>query len=428
MSAFIGFCAAIGLALVGVPLGFALLFVGTIGFAMQRGWDPALGTLASVVQDSSASYSLSVMPMFILMGVFIHRARISDDLYTAAQAWLGHRRGGLAQATVAASALFGMITGSSLAAAATMSKVAIPQMRARGYADRISSGCVAASGVLGMLIPPSVPLMIYGLITDQDIRLLFVGVTVPGLMVAALFMGGVYIMARVGGMMPEGEEKPPLAVRLHTLKGIGATLVLFVIVIGGMYFGFMTVTEAAGIGSMGALGIVLWRRSLNFWGIVECAIEAARTTSMVFLIVFGAGMFSNFVNLSGLAADLSAIIGEWGLGRIGILLIFAVIYLVLGCVLETLGLMLLTVPVFLPIAVAAGIDPIYFGIFVVLMIEVGMLTPPIGMNIFTVKSVATEIPLGEIFRGVTPFILLNLLAVLIIIIFPALITVPITWF
>lgn len=427
MTAFLGFAAAIGLAFIGVPLGFALLFVGTIGFALQRGWDPALSTLASVVQDSSASYSLSVMPMFILMGVFIHRARISDDIYSAAQSWLGHMRGGLAQATVAASALFGMITGSSLAAAATMSKVAIPQMRARGYNDRVSSGCVAASGVLGMLIPPSVPLMIYGLIADQDIRLLFIGVIGPGLLVALLFMLGVFWLSRLDGNMPLGEPRTALSERLYALRGIAATLVLFAIVIGGLYLGLMTVTEAAGIGSTGALGIVLWRRALNFWGIVGAAVEAARTTSMVFLIVFGAGMFANFINLSGLTAQLSDLVESAGFGRIAVLLTFALIYLILGCVLETMGLLLLTVPVFLPIAQSAGVDPIYFGIFVVLMIEVGMLTPPIGMNIFTVKSVASEIPLKEIFRGVAPFIALNLIAVLLVILFPVIITAPISW-
>ena len=424
----IGFAVVLALAFLGVPLGFAMLLTGLVGFALLRGVEPALAMMGQQVIDGSFNYGLSVLPMFILMGAFIHRSGVSDELYDTAQAWLGHLRGGLAHATVAACALFGMISGSSLAAAATMSRVAIPQMRRRGYGDGFASGCVASSGVLGMLIPPSVPLMIYGLIADQDIRKLFIAVSVPGVMVALFF---VLAIIAYGWLFPRevpaGDPPPPLRERFRALKGVSWTLVLFFIVIGGMYAGMFTVTEAAGIGCLGALVIAQARGRLGWKGLMAAAIEAGRTTGMLFLIIFGAMVFTAFINLSGFAG----LLGEWvqglGMERIGVLVSIALLYLLLGCVLETLGLMLLTVPIFLPIVVEMGISPIWFGVFLIMMVEVGQLTPPVGMNVLTVKSMVPDISAAKIFRGTIPFLVFNLIAVALIVAFPAIVLAPLRW-
>lgn len=427
-TALIGFAVVLALGFIGVPLGVAMLATGLAGFAWLRGLEPALALLSQQILDSSFSYGLSVLPMFILMGALIHRSGVSDELYDTAQAWLGHLRGGLGHATVAACAMFGMISGSSLAAAATMSRVVIPQMRRRGYSDAFASGCVASSGVLGMLIPPSVPLMIYGLIADQDIRKLFIAVTVPGVMIALLFMLAIVVSVLVSPRsFPPGEPPLPLRARLRALKGVLWTLILFLIVIGGMYGGVFTTTEASGIGCIGAMAIAHVRGRLGWKGLLGAAVESGRTTGTLFLILFGAMIFSAFVNLSGFAG----LLGEWvqgmGLERIGLLVSIAVIYLVLGCVLETMSLMLLTVPIFLPLVTEMGVSPIWFGVFLILMIEIGQLTPPVGMNVLTVKSVVPDLPTGTIFRGTVPFLMFNLVAVGLIIAFPQIVMAPLRW-
>lgn len=428
MAALCGFAAVLILAFTGVPLGFAMLVVGFGGFAMLRDTDAALSLVAQQIIDASFTYSLSVLPMFILMGTFIYRSRVSDELYDAAQAWLGGLRGGLAHATVAACAMFGMISGSSLAASATMAKVAVPQMKMRGYGMGMSTGCVAASGVLGMLIPPSVPLMMYGLIADQDIRLLFIAVTGPALLIAALFIVCIVVYGWLRPHeMPKLENTLPLIERFKALKGVSATLLLFLLVIGGMYGGVFTVTEAAGIGCVGAFGIACFRGAITFGSLIDCAVEAGKTTAMLFLIVFGAMIFTSFINLSGFAY----LLGEWvtslGMGPIALIVVMSLIYILLGCVLETLGLMLLTIPIFLPILTGMGVSPIWFGVYLVLMIEIGQLTPPVGMNVLTVRSVITDVPAPVIFKGVLPFLVFNLIGVALIVAFPALVLAPLKW-
>ncbi|MEZ5535590.1 MAG: TRAP transporter large permease [Thiolinea sp.] len=427
--ALIGFASVLLLAFLGVPLGFSMLAVGFVGFAWLRGLEPALVMVPQTLVDSSFTFGLSVIPLFILMGVFIHRSGVSEELYDTAQTWLGHFRGGLAHATVAACAMFGMISGSSLAAAATMSKVAIPQMRQRGYSDSLASGSVAAAGVLGMLIPPSVPLMIYGLIADQDIRKLFIAVMIPGLLVALSFIAAILLFAVLRPAdLPVGGANKSFREKLSSLKGVIWTLLLFVVVIGGMYGGVFTVTEAAGIGCTMAFFIALLRRGMGLRDMLDCAVDAGKTTGMLFMIVFGAMVFANFINLSGFAY----LLGEWvrglGLGPVGILLAIALIYILLGCVLETLGLILLTVPIFLPIVTDFGVHPIWFGIFLIMMVEFGQLTPPVGLNVLTVKSVVHDIPTGKIFIGVTPFLIANLIIVALIILFPDIVLAPINWF
>lgn len=426
-AALAGIFAALALAFLGVPLGFAMLIVGAAGFALIRGIDPALAMIAQQVIDNSANYGLSVLPMFILMGVFVFRADISEDLYDTANAWLGNMKGGLAQATVASCALFGAISGSSIAAAATMSKVAIPPMRRLNYHDRLSTGCVASAGVLAVLIPPSVPLIIYGILIDQDIRLLFIATIGPGIAQTLLFMGAIWVTMLFWPELGPPGPKRTLLEKIASLRSTWSVLALFVGVMGGLYGGVFTTTESAAIGAAGAGLIAFVRRKLGWSAFVECLVEAARTTAMIFVIVFGAMTFANFIALSGMPGALAEWIQGLNVSPIGVLLSIAAIYLVLGCLMESIGLMILTVPIFAAIVQPMGVDLIWFGVFVVMMIEIGMLTPPVGMNVFTVKTVVPEVPLRTIFAGVMPFLVANLLGVALLLAWPALALVPVGW-
>jgi C4-dicarboxylate transporter, DctM subunit len=427
-TALIGFGVLFLLAFAGVPLGFAMLLTGVGGFAVLRGIDPALGMLGQIVVDSSANYGMSVLPMFILMGLFVHKADISNELYDAANAWLGHLKGGLAHATVAACGLFAAISGSSIATAATMTRVAIPPMRRLGYHDRLSTGSVASAGVLGVLIPPSVPLVIFGLLTETDIRQLFIATIVPGLMLLLLFAGAVWVTVALNPALGPRGERLPMRRRFAALKGVWSTVLLFALVMGGLYGGVFTATESAGIGASGALAIAVGRRRLTGIVLLECLVETARTTAMIFTIVFGALVFANFIVLSGMTGELVSWIQGSGLGVTGVLLAMVVIYLVLGALMEAMGLLLLTAPIFTAVAVEMGVNPIWFGIFVVMLIEIGMLSPPVGMNVFTVKTLLPEVKLSTIFHGVLPFVVANLIAVAVIIAFPALVLAPLRWF
>lgn len=303
-AALVGFAAVFLLAFAGVPLAFAMLLAGVGGYAALRGLDPSLHMLGQVVVDASTNYGMSVLPMFILMGLFVHKADISGELYDAANAWLGHLKGGLAHATLAACSLFAAISGSSIATAATMTKVAMPPMRRLGYHDRLSTGAVASGGVLGVLIPPSVPLVIFGLLTETDIRQLFIATILPGILLLLLFVGAVWVTLLLNPSLGPRGERVPLKQRFLALKGVWSTIVLFAFVMGGLYGGVFTATECAGMGATGALLIALARRKLTFQGMLECLRETAATTAMIFAIVFGALVFANFITLSGLTFQL----------------------------------------------------------------------------------------------------------------------------
>lgn len=423
-----GFTGVLLLAFLGVPLAFAMLIGGVVGFGMLRGADPAMSMLAQIVVDSSANYGMSVLPMFILMGIFVHKADVSEDLYDAANAWLGHLRGGLAHATVASCALFAAISGSSIATAATMSKVAIPPMRRLGYSDMLASGSVASAGVLGVLIPPSVPLVIYGILTETDIRKLFIATILPGLLLTLLFIIAVAITVAIRPDLGPPGARRNVAQRFAALKGVWSVLLLFAGVMGGLYGGVFTATESAGMGAAGALAIGLARRRMTWANFFDSLVEAGKTTAMIFAIVFGALAFANFIALTGMTGQLVEWIQAQKMGVTGVLLAMMGIYLVLGCLMEAMGLLILTVPVFAAVAQQMGINLIWFGIFVTVMIEVGMLTPPVGMNVFTVKTMHPDIPLSTIFKGVMPFLVANMVCVLLLIAFPQIALYPLRWF
>jgi tripartite ATP-independent transporter DctM subunit len=427
ITAFLGLVLVLFLSFIGVPLGLAMLLAGIAGFAWLRGVDASLFMAGQTIFDSSANYGLSVLPMFILMGVFIHRSDIADELYSFANSIFGSLKGSLAQATVGSCAMFGMLTGSSIATAATMSKIAVPPMRRLGYSDALSTGCVASAGVLGMLIPPSVPLIIFGMISDQDILLLFKGAIGPGILVALLFALTIWLLTIFSPHLFPQEKHKNQQRDTRSLKTLLPFITLFLVTMGGMYGGVFTVTEAAGIGAFGAFVIALLRRKLTVKTFVDSMLDAAATTSKLFVVIMGAVVFGNFINMSGITKDFATLIESFDLGYFGLFFTLMLVYLVLGAVMETIGVMILTVPVLLPIMSIYGVDLLWFGVFVVMMVEIGMLSPPIGINVFTVSSMFTDIPLKKVFRGTLPFMFANILAVVAIVVFPDIVMAPIKW-
>jgi tripartite ATP-independent transporter DctM subunit len=418
-----GFAVLILLCFFGFRVGFATMLVGIVGFAYLRGFPAAMSLMGQQVMENAMNYNLSVIPLFILMGTFIYRAEVSHDLYDAAYAGFGRFRGGLALSTVVACAGFSAVCGSSLATAATMTKVAIPPMRHYRYADSLASGSIAASGTLGIMIPPSVPLVIYAIVAQQDIGKLFIAGVLPGLLLVGLFLGAVrWTVWRNPEHGPAGDPLDP-EVKRRALRVVWPVLGLFVLVLGGIYGSIFTPTEAAGIGAFGAMVISLLRghlRSLDEW--ISTLAEAARTTATLFIVIFGALVFAEFINLSGMPYGLLDVIDALHLSPTGLVISVVIIAVFMGMIFESIGILLLLVPVFLPALTQSGINLIWFGIVVVLVTELGLITPPIGMNVFVVKAVMPDLKLGRIFAGVTPFIGAILVALVLIFMFPALAT------
>lgn len=403
----------------GVPIAFTMAIVGFAGFAAYTSVDASLAMVGQTVFDTVLSYELSVLPLFILMGNFITHARMSDDLYTASNAFLGHRKGGLAMATVAACGGFSAVCGSSLATVATMSKVAMPQMKRFGYSPGLAAGSVAAGGTLGILIPPSVVLILYGIMTENDIGALFAAGLLPGILGIFLYLVVVqFVIWRNPEAGPPG-PRMPWGERWRALSRTWMIAALFVLILGGIYGGVFTPTEAAGIGAFGAFAIALIRRALTWRVLYDTLLESGRTSAMIFVILIGAMLFANFINIARVPFVLSEFVDGLGLTPLTILLVLTLIYLVLGSMLESISMLLLTVPVFYPLVLAAGLDPIWFGIYVVVVIEIGMITPPVGLNAFVLKATVPEIGLGTIFRGLAPFVAIDVVRITLLIVFPS---------
>lgn len=419
----IGFAVLFALLFLGLPIAFGMALVGFVGFAFFVGWAPAMAMVGQITYETALTYGLSVLPLFVLMGNFVNQARLSEELYDASYAFLGHRRGGLAMATLVACGGFSAVCGSSLATAATMAKVAMPSMRRFGYADSLAAGAVAAGGTLGILIPPSVLLVIYGIMTSTDIGKLFAAGILPGILGVLLYMGAVWAVTRIRPELGPPGEPRDLAARLRALRSVWGVLLLFLTVMGGIYFGVFTPTEAAGIGASGAFLFALTRRTLTPGTLVAVLIETTRTTAMMFMVLMGALVFSNFMNVAGLPRTLSDSIGHLEIAPILVILAMIAVYLVLGCIFESLSMVLLTVPVFFPIVQDLGFDPIWFGIIVVVVTEISLITPPIGLNVFVLKSVFPEIPTGTLFRGVAAFIVVDLVRLAVLVLAPGVVLV-----
>jgi C4-dicarboxylate transporter, DctM subunit len=419
----LGVIALLVLIACGVPIAFAMIIVGGAGIVLALGMEPALAMLGQVFYDNGMSYTLSVMPLFVLTGNLVVKAGLADDLYTAVNAWLRHYRGGLAMATVIACGGFGSVCGSSLATAATMARVSMPAMRRYGYSDGLATGTIAAGGTLGILIPPSIVMVLYGVLTQSDIGKLFLAGILPGMVGIIGYLIAVWISLAFTGERSQKIEPLPFAERLRATKGVVGVAVLFIAVIGGIYFSIFTANEAAGIGAFGAFLQALWRRRLDLKALYEILVDTVRMTSMLFLILFGGLLFANFVNVAGMPADLNEWIMLLGASPLAVILMIFAVYLVLGAVLESISMMLLTVPVFFPVVTALGFDPIWFGIFVVMAIEISLITPPVGLNIFVLKAVVPDVPTQTMFRGVMPFVAMDILRVLLIIALPWLVLV-----
>ena len=396
-----------------IPIAFAMGLVGFFGFAFLQGlsfdnvlnfrWTSVLSLASNRVIDTVQDYSLSVIPLFILMGNFVTKSGLSLDLYQASNAFLGHKKGGLSMATVVACGGFSAICGSSLATSATMAKVAMPPMRKYAYADSLATASIAAGSTLGILIPPSVILVVYGLLTETSIRELFAAGFIPGLLGIGLYLLAVrYTVWRNPDAGPQG-ERLPWPQRLATLKGVAGVLMLFVLVMGGIYLGIFTPSEAAGIGAGGAFIIALSRRSLNLGDLFLCLSDTLRTSAMLFSVLIGALIFSDFINRAGLPADLLSFVSGLDASPMMVIVAILAIYIVLGMVFESLSMLLLTVPIFYPLVQSMGFDLVWFGIVVVVVTEISLITPPVGMNVFVLSAVLKGVPTGTIFRGITPF-------------------------
>ena len=420
IEALLGFAAIFAMALLRIPLAFAMGVVGVAGIGFTRGWDPALASVGQVVYETGFAYTLSVIPLFILMGNFVARAGLAHELFEAAYAFIGHFRGGLAHATVAACAGFGAICGSSIATAATMSKVAYPSMKKLGYSDSLSTGVMAAGSTLGIMIPPSTIMVIYGIITETNIGKLFAAGVIPGILTALLLMGAIWLMTLHDPEHAPPGERTSWPNRWKALRGIWGVALLVVVVLGGIYGGFFTATEGAGFGASGAFLFALARRRLSWSILFQVLVESARTTAMLFTLLIAATIFANFVNFTSMPGDLKEWITHLGLSPIMIITAMMFIYVVLGTVMEELTMVLLTIPLFFPIVTSLGFDPVWFGVLIVMIVQIGLISPPVGMNLFVLNSLLPGVGLGNIFRGCWPFVLVMIVVLALLIAFPQL--------
>jgi C4-dicarboxylate transporter DctM subunit len=416
--AILGFVALFVLMALRVPIGIAMGIVGVAGFGLLSSLNPALNLLAQSPIRVSTDWDLAVIPMFILMGSFATASGMSRELFRASNAWLGHRRGGLAMATVTACAGFAAINGSSVATAATMTNIALPEMRKAGYEAGFGTGVIAAGGTLGIMIPPSVIFAIYGILTEQDISKLFVAGIIPGLLAVALYIVTIQIIgARRPEIMPRG-PRADRAERIASLGDIWATALLFMFIIGGMYGGLFTATEAAGMGAGGAFLIGLARGRLTREKIMGCLVESVRTSAAIFTIIIGAFLFGYFLVVTNATQDISAFLLRLPIGPYGILAVILLMYLILGGLMDELAMILLTIPIIFPVITQLGFDPIWFGVIVVMIVTLGMVMPPIGINVFVINSIARDVKIETIYRGVMPFIATDIVRLAILVAFP----------
>jgi C4-dicarboxylate transporter, DctM subunit len=457
-----GLLAMMVLAFLRIPIALSMGIVGVVGYAYMRDWNwgPAFAMVQTQIYETGRNYTLSVIPLFSLMGSLVTRAGMSQDLFRTAYAFVGHLRGGLAMATIVGCAGFGAICGSSIATAATFARVAYPSMKKFGYADYLATGAIAAGGTLGILIPPSTIMVIYGIMTQTNIGKLFAAGILPGILATLLLCLAVrYITWRDPAAGPRG-ERISWRERLATLEGlwvfalvgiallaaarlklmesddaavIGALVVfglslkyrgvssviaLFVLVMGGIYGGVFTAIEGAAVGAFGALVFALARGTLTWKTLYASLVESARTTSMLFLILIGALMFAEFVNITSMPGDLKSLVSRYNLHPIMVVAFIMVIYVVLGTAMEELSMILLTVPVFFPLVVHLGLDPIWFGILIVVVVEIGLISPPVGMNLFVINTMLPQVPTRTIFRGVLPFMAADCIRLAILVAFP----------
>jgi C4-dicarboxylate transporter, DctM subunit len=402
----IGFAAMLALMFLGMPIGVAMGAVGFLGFAWVSGWNAALNMLSLAPYSAVATYVLTVVPLFVLMGHIANETGVGRELYATAQIWLRHRRGGLAMATVAACAGFAAISGSSVATAATMTTVALPQMRKLGYDPKLATGSVAAGGTLGILIPPSVIFLIYGFLTEQSIGKLFLAGILPGILLTVMFIITIAIVTwRDPEQAPQTQARATIAERLLALRDVWAVAALFTLVIGGMYGGAFTATEAAGVGAFGTLLVALLRRRLTWAGLWRALTSTVETVAIVTVILIGAVVLGYFLAVTQLPMKLAQLLADSGLSPTSIMLMIIAAYLIMGAFMDELAMILLTVPILFPVVQAIGYDPIWFGVIIVIVCQAGMIAPPVGLNVFVISGMVKDVPMADIYRGIMPFLL-----------------------
>ncbi len=413
-----GFAIMFLLMAVRVPIGFAMGIAGVAGFSAVNGFWPGLNLLMNSPFRTATDYTLSVVPMFVLMGIFATAGGMSRELFRANKAWFGHLKGGSIISTILACGGFAAINGSSVATAATMTTVALPEMREQGYDAGLAAGAIAAGGTLGIMIPPSVVMLLYGILTDQDVSKLFMAGIIPGLLGIAFYIVTVrVVMWRRPDLCPIG-ERSSREERVASVKDIWATLLLFVVVVVAMYGGFVTVTEAAGVGAVGALLIGVARGRLGPSKILECLVEALRTSASIFVIAIGAYLFGYFLTVTQTTQALTDFLVHLPVGPYGVLALILVVYLIMGALMDELAIILLTVPIIFPVIVALGFDPIWFGVIIVMVVTLGLIMPPVGMNVFVINSISRDVSLPRIYKGVMPFIAADIIRLAILVAFP----------
>jgi tripartite ATP-independent transporter DctM subunit len=406
------------LLMVRFPLGLSLMTVGFAGLWVVRDLTTAMSVVGFEVLSIATNFNFAVLPLFILMGVLVARAKLSDDLFEASDAWLGHFRGGLAMATVAACGGFAAVSGSSGATAATMAKVAIPSMRKYGYSDSLAAGTVAAGGTIGILIPPSAALIVYGILTESDIGALFIAGILPGILTVILYILVISLVVRIKPDIGPPGSRTDWPQRFRSLTKVWGIVVLFLLIVGGIFFGLFTPSESGAIGAVGAYLFALGRGKMSFKILVLSLIEAGRITALVFAIAFGALVLNQFINLAGMPEAILKFIESLSMAPIGVVLIIMGIYILLGMFIEGLSMIFLTAPIFVPVIEGLGMDVIWFGIVMVMVVEISLITPPIGLNVFILKAMLPEVPLPTIFKGIGPFFAADLVRLLIVVLFP----------
>ncbi len=418
----VGFAAVVTLIMLRVPVGIAMCLVGAVGYGVVNGFATLGFVLGRATFESVYPISLSVVPLYIMMGAFAAHGGLSSSLFGLVRAFLGHRRGGLALATIGASAMFGAVCGSSIATAATIGRIARPEMRKHGYDDRLASASVAAGGTLGVMIPPSILFVVYGLMTETSIGALFIAGILPGILGTVLYMGSVrWITWRRHDFGPAA-RRLGWRERLKGLLEVWNVVLLFLLVLGGMYLGWFTPTEAAGVGAFGAIVLTALSRRLTRKVIASGFTETAMTSAMIFFILIGATIFNYFIDATGLTQALIAQVKGLGWDRYWILFVICVFYIVLGCLMDSLSMILLTVGAVFPLVTALGFDPIWFGVILVTLGEIGQITPPVGMNLFVLNAAVPNLPLHTIVRGIMPFVSADVARIFILVLFPWLAT------
>jgi C4-dicarboxylate transporter, DctM subunit len=408
-----------------MPVAYVMALVGYVGFSIMISGKGGLNLLSRNIYETFSSYGLTTIPLFVLMGQFAFNSGISRRLYDTAYTFLGSTRGGLAMATVSACTAFGAVCGSSPATAATMATVGLPEMKRYNYSDELATGSVASGGGLGMIMPPSVVLIVYGVLTEQSIGALFVAGILPAVLMTILFVISIYVWCRADDKLGPPGEKFSWAEKLKSLSGMGDTLAVFFLVMGGMFIGLFTPTEAAAIGASGVLAVSLLRRQMTWEGFVKSLYETLRTSCMVLMLIAGAVLFGKFLAVTRIPFNIASFVGGLNMPPFMIMAAIVAVYFIGGCVMDALALVMLTIPIFYPVVTDLGYDPIWFGIIIVLVTQMGVMTPPVGINVYVVfgvaQSVVGGVPLESIFKGIIPFLIAIVVGIIIMTIFPQII-------